>query len=297
MLKRTIFIESPSHIQIENELFKITNKNTSISDSLSLEDIGFIILENFQTTATIQFFQKAAENNTIVVVCDKSHTPISYTIPLYSNTTQTQTINNQLTLNNEDKQKIWKQLIQLKVKNQASLFKIRNQNNNLLERLSNIITASTANKVESTAARYYWKSLFSIPCFQRDPDGEPPNNLLNYGYAILRAATVRALISSGLLPQIGIQHHNKYNPLPLADDVMEPFRPFVDQIICEIVDDDDYLILHKKNKEKLLKLLTMDTKVANVKRPLMIALSYTTASIANFINKKNKSIVLPEFVD
>lgn len=296
MLKRTVLIESPSHLQIENELLKITNKSTSTSETLTIDDIGFIILENIQSTTTVHFFQKAAENNSIIVICDKTHTPISFTIPLCSNSTQTQTVNRQIQLTTKDKNTLWKQLIQSKVKNQAGLLEIRKRPSNQLERLSKIVSEQTANKVESTASRTYWKLLFNLKKFKREAEGDPPNNLLNYGYAILRAATVRAIISSGLLPQIGIQHHNKYNPLPLADDVMEPYRPFVDQVVCEIVDDEDYFILHKKNKEKLLKVLTIDTKVGSVKRPLMIALSYTTASIANFINKSKKTITLPQLI-
>lgn len=296
MLKRTIVIENPTHLQIENELLKITNKVTTISDTLTIDDIGIIILENYQTTSTVQFFQKAANNNVVVVVCDKSHTPISYAIPLYSNTTQTQTLNNQIKLGNDDKSTLWKHLIRSKVKNQAALLKINNRDYLQLERLGNKINETNINNIESTASRLYWKSIFNIKKFKREAEGDPPNNLLNYGYAILRAATARALISSGLLPQIGIQHHNKYNPLPLADDVMEPYRPFVDRIVNDLVEDDDYLILHKNNKEKLLKVLITDTKVGAVKRPLIVALSYTTASIANFINKKSKKIALPEMM-
>lgn len=296
MLKRTLIIESPSHLQIENELLKITNKSTFTSDTFTLDDIGTIILENYQCTSTVQFWQKAAEKNVVVVVCNKSNTPISYSIPLYSNSTQTQTLNNQIALNTEQKNFLWKHLIQSKVKNQSILLKYRNKDYLKLERLSKMTNEQNSNKIESTASRIYWKMLFSIPNFKRHADGDPPNNLLNYGYSILRASTARALISSGLLPQIGIHHHNKYNPLPLADDIMEPYRPFVDQIVCEIVDDDDYYTLHRGNKEKLLKITLIDTKIGDVKRPLMIALSYTTASIANFINKKTKKIVLPELI-
>lgn len=296
MLKRTILIESPSHLQIENDLLKITNKSTSTSETLTIDDVGFIILENNQSTATVNFFQKAAEFNSIVVICDKSHTPISFTIPLYSNSVQTQKLNKQIQLTSKDKNNLWKQIIQSKIKNQANLIEIRTGTSTQLKRLSKLVTEETANAMESTASRIYWKTLFNKLKFKRNPEGDPPNNLLNYGYSILRAATVRAIISSGLLPQIGIQHHNKYNPLPLADDLMEPYRPFVDLIVSEIVDDDDYLVLHKKNKEKLLKVLTIDTKVGTVKRPLMIALSYTTASVANFINNNKKTIVLPELI-
>jgi len=229
----------------------------------------------------------------MIIVCDKTHNPVSYTIPLYYNTTQTQTLNNQIKLKTEHKRMIWKQIITSKIQNQANLLKKMNKDYLKLMKLLEKATLDNIETCESTASRFYWKELFEIKKFKRDSEGEPPNNLLNYGYSVLRAATARALIGSGLMPQISLHHHNKYDPLPLADDVMEPYRPFVDQIVVELVKNDDYMFLHKGNKQELLKILACDTIINEVRRPLMIALTYTTSSLANIINNKNKKISVP----
>ena len=268
--------------------------STSDSTTMPFDEIGYIIIENIQTTATLHFFQKCAENNVVIAFCDKSHTPVSLATPLYSHTTQTQTLNNQLELTDTLKNNLWKQLISSKISNQARLLKKLNKDYLQLEKIAKKLTIQNTNTSEATASRFYWSHIFDKSKFVRDPDGDPPNNLLNYGYAILRAATVRALISSGLLPQISFKHHNKYDPLPLADDVMEPYRAYVDEIVYELFNERDYYILHHENKEKLLKVLVCDTKIGTVKRPLMIALTYTTASIAKVVNKKSNYLALPK---
>lgn len=296
MIKRTLLIESPSHLNVENDLLKVTNKTSKKSETFVFDELGFIVIENYQSTTTAQFFQKTAENNVVIIFCDKKHTPISYSIPLYFNKTQTQTLNNQISISQEIKHNLWKQLIKGKVTNQAALLKLLNKNYLEVQRLSQKITLENVNSIESTASRFYWKSVFDLKKFTRNSEGEPPNQLLNYGYSILRGATARALIGSGLLPQIAIHHHNKYDSLPLADDVMEPYRPFIDEVVANIVKEDDYHLLHRRNKEKLLRVLACDCKIGNVKRPLMIALTYTTASISNVINKKSNRIVLPELI-
>lgn len=296
MLKRTLLIESPAHLNVENDLLKVTNKVSQKSEMFVFDDLGFIVIENYQSTATAQFLEKSAKNNVVVIFCDKKHVPISYSIPLYFNKTQTQTLNNQIIVSQDIKNNLWKQLIKGKVSNQAALLVSLNKEYLQVKRLSEKITIENVNSTESTSSRFYWKSIFDIEKFSRNAEGAPPNQLLNYGYSILRGATARALIGSGLLPQIAIHHHNKYDSLPLADDVMEPYRPFIDEVVANIVKEDDYHLLHRRNKEKLLRVLACDCKIGNVKRPLMIALTYTTASIANVINKKSNRIALPELI-
>lgn len=307
MLKRTILIENPCHLNVTNDLFQITYKfsnqpvetglrpaSTTDSTTMPFDEIGYIIIENIQTTATLHFFQKCAENNVVIAFCDKSHTPVSLATPLYSHTTQTQTLNNQLGLTDTLKNNLWKQLINAKISNQSRLLKKLNKDYLQLENIAKKLTIQNTNTSEATASRFFWRHLFEKSKFTRNPDGDPPNNLLNYGYSILRAATTRALIGSGLLPQISFKHHNKYNPLPLADDVMEPYRPFVDEVVYELFKEGDFYFLHRENKEKLLKVLVCDTKIGTVQRPLMIALTYTTASIAKVINKKTNYLALPK---
>lgn len=135
---------------------------------------------------------------------------------------------------------------------------------------------------EARAAAYFWSKLFpQIPDFRRDREGMPPNNLLNYGYAILRATVARALVGSGLLPTLGIHHHNRYNAYALADDVMEPYRPFVDRLVCGILaDGEDFTELSKSIKARLLAVPTLDVVIGEKRNPLMVAVGQTTASLA-----------------
>jgi len=149
---------------------------------------------------------------------------------------------------------------------------------------------------EGRAAAYYWKNLFpEILEFTRDRYGDPPNQLLNYRYAILRAIVARNLVGSGLLPTLGIHHHNKYNSYCLADDIMEPYRPFVDEIVCTIVENgEDFYEISKSIKQQLLEIPTVDVFIENKRSPLMIGVQRTTASLAKCYAGEQRKILYPE---
>ena len=155
----------------------------------------------------------------------------------------------------------------------------------------NVLSGDTTNR-EGVAARLYWTEMFD-EAFVRDREGDGINALLNYGYAILRAATICSLIGSGVSPAFGIFHRNRYNAFPLADDVMEPFRPFVDIVVYELWKQGQ-AIVNKKTKSRLLKVLTCDVLCGDVMRPLMLALSSTTASLSSYILRKSQVLTLPQ---
>ena len=144
---------------------------------------------------------------------------------------------------------------------------------------------------EGVAAKLYWNELFDEK-FMRVRTGPSPNEMLNYGYTVLRAAVARSLTGSGLLPSIGIFHRNRYNAFPLADDVMEPYRPFVDEIVFHLYANGENS-LNKYSKSEILKLLYADTFFENVTRPLNIGISITTASLAKCYNGLQKRIIYP----
>lgn len=158
------------------------------------------------------------------------------------------------------------------------------------------VKSDDSDNFEAQAAVYYWKNVFTdIPTFIRDQNGEPPNNLFNYGYAILRAVVARALVSSGLLPVYGIHHHNRYNPYCLADDIMEPYRPYVDMQVLHIMQQYEEIPenLSKEMKRDLLSIPVIDTMIGGKKRPLMIAVSETTASLAKCFAGELRKISYP----
>ena len=150
--------------------------------------------------------------------------------------------------------------------------------------------------MEARAAAYYWSSIFPhLDSFRRDRDGDPPNNLLNYGYAILRAVVARSLVISGLLPTLGIHHHNRYNAYCLADDVMEPYHPYVDGLVCEIMESGkDYSRLTTELKAKLLSLPVVEVGIQGRRSPLMVAVAQTTASLYKCFNGELRKIIYPE---
>ena len=169
------------------------------------------------------------------------------------------------------------------------------ENRNMLRWVSEV-RSGDADNLEARAAVYYWANLFpQIPAFRRKRDGVPPNNLLNYGYAILRAVVARSLVGSGLLPTLGIHHHNRYNAYCLADDIMEPYRPYVDDAICRLLDERTEInTLSTATKTRLLTLPTTEVTIGGQRSPLMIAVAQTTASLYKCFSGECRKIIYPE---
>ncbi len=298
MIKRSIYIESECHLSIENEQLKISNKSTGELNSLPVEDLGFIMLDNRMITYTHCALQKFAEYNIATIICDEKHLPISMLNPLIGHSTQTATYKSQLNSSESIKNNLWKQTIIAKIKNQAKVLKNNGKESIFLNNLVKNVKSGDSNNREAIAAKHYWKELFDIPNFKREREGIYPNSLLNYSYSIIRAGIARALIASGLLPTIGIHHQNKYNYMCLADDIMEPYRPFADAFVYQFIKDNPEIhSINKDFKLQALKVLTSDVKMRNLIRPMMIAFSYTTSSLAKCIDGKQKLINFPEITN
>lgn len=266
--------------------------------SVPVEDIGIIILESEKISITTACLQSLAEKNVAVVVCDKSHTPSAQLLPYAANLTMQETIEAQLAATDAVQGRLWRQICRSKIHNQAALMQRLGADENVpsMKILAEQMKNGDPANCEGQAARMYFHAL-GPEGFRRDRDGAWPNAALNYGYAILRAAVARALVSSGLCCFRGMHHHNRYNAFCLADDVMEPYRPFVDQYVFGKVRPFDVPTaeLTKEMKARLLQMLTCDVKLGEVRRPLMIALSYTTASLAKYYLGKAEALFLPEF--
>lgn len=292
MLKKTLYLNSPLYLNTQNELICITNKETGLIDKMPIDDVAYIIVENQQITLTLGLLQKLAESNVSLIVCDKQHMPTAAMYNFSAHTTQTQTISNQIEVKENKKNQIWKQIIQSKIDNQACLLEKLGKDGKYLRNLSKKVSSGDAKNCEGIAARHYWQSLFEFD-FKREPEGEYPNNFLNYGYSLIRAGIARAIAGSGLLPMLGVHHSNKYNYYPLADDLMEPYRPFVDEIVYSLTKDDSQFELNKTNKAELMKVLTADVYFSQLKRPLSIGLTFTSASYAKLVMGKSNKLVLP----
>jgi len=295
MLKRTLFFSNPAYISSHQQQLVIHLKQTNEERTVPIEDIAFVILEHPQITVTMPALQQLNSNNVAVVFCDEKHLPASMLLNLDGHHLQGELFRNQLNCSVPLKKQLWQQTIQQKIKNQVAMLKAKGRSAGALPSLATSVKSDDISNREGTAAREYWGRLFGNS-FVRDRYGDPPNNFLNYGYIILRSAVARSLVGSGLLPTLGIHHHNRYNAYCLADDIMEPYRSYVDDAVYDLWESGSSdMILEKETKAYLLNILSCDVKIGKVKRPLMVALSYTTASLARCFSGEEKKILYPEF--
>ena len=291
MLKKSILIEQKSSVTCKN--LQLIIKNKVREASIPIEDIGFIVIDNPEIYISITAFNLLIDNNTAVIICNNNHLPNGMLLNLNSHHIQQEIFKNQIAASLPLKKQLWQQTIKEKIKNQGILLnKITNKENNFEFLSSKVLSGDTSN-MEAVAASFYWKSFFNHN-FKRERFGKYPNNFFNYGYAILRAATARALSGSGLLNTLGIHHKSKYNAFALADDIMEPFRPIVDEAVNTIVQHYDEEELNTEIKSVLLQTLTRTVYFKNEKSTLMVALQKTASSLQQCYSGKRKKIKYPE---
>jgi len=298
MIKRTLYFGSPAYLKTENEQLILTNTETGELMSAPIEDIGVVILDHQQITVSQALIAKLLSNNVAFITCDNTHHPTGLLLNLDGNTLQSQKFQAQLEASAPLKKQLWQQTVSAKLINQAAMLEsIRIPAKNLLT-WANEVKSGDPDNQEAKAAAYYWKNLFpDFLEFRRERYGPPPNNLLNYGYAVLRAVVARSLVSSGLLPTLGIFHKNQYNAYCLADDIMEPYRPFVDKVVVNIVRmNGRFLELTPSMKKDLLSVPAMDVPINDEKSPLMVAVQKTTASLSKCFEGKLRKILYPQFI-
>ena len=306
MIKRTLCFSNPTYLSVKMDQLMIRipetldlygNKIDELDTSIPIEDIGIVVLDNKQITITQSVIEKLLSNNSALITCDASHLPEGLMLPLSGNTTQSERFRNQIDISVPLKKQLWQQTIQAKIFNQAkALKKIRGVDAKNMFVWANNVKSGDSDNLEGRAAAFYWKTLFSeIKDFTRSREGIFPNSLLNYGYAILRAVVARALVISGLLPTLGIHHHNRYNAYCLADDIMEPYRPYVDILVCELISQNENIKeVDSVVKSKLLSIPVMEVIVNGKRSPLMVAVGQTTASLYRCFSGEQRKIVYPE---
>lgn len=309
MIKKTLYFGNPIYLSLKNcqlviKLPEVVRNNTlpegfrrETEVTKPIEDIGVVVLDNKQITITSGVLEALLENNCAVITCDRKSMPIGLMLPLYGNTTQNERFRHQLSASLPLMKQLWQQTVKQKIENQAVVLKkCAGEEVKCMEKWASDVKSGDSDNLEARAAAYYWRNLFTIEGFKRDREGIPPNNLLNYGYAILRAVVARGLVASGLLPTLGIHHHNRYNAYCLADDIMEPYRPYVDELVYNIVRSrQDYAELTKDLKTELLSIPVLDVTIAGKRSPLMVAVGQTTASLYKCFSGESRKIVYPSF--
>jgi CRISPR-associated protein Cas1 len=308
MIKRTLYFGNQAYLKTVNEQLVIETvlpvplipegedkEVRTIAKTIPIEDIGLLILDHRQITITQALLSKLLANNTAVISCDETHHPTGMLFNLDGHSLQSQKFQAQLNATVPLKKQLWQQTVVAKIQNQAAVLAIRREENKMLFNLANDVRSGDSENCEAQAAAYYWKRVFPDTLqFRRERYGPPPNNLLNYGYAILRAVVARSLVSSGLLPTLGIHHRNQYNAYCLADDIMEPYRPYVDLVVYQIVrNNGQYLEMSLSMKKSLLEVPAMDVIIDGKKSPLMNAVQRTTASLAKCFEGASRKILYP----
>ncbi len=316
MIKRTLYFSSSTYLSTKNEQLLVKfEKPDNPPVTVPIEDIGVIILDAYRLTISHRLISKLLKNNVALITCDEHHMPQGMMLNLDGNSLQQERYKYQVDASLPLKKNLWQQTVKAKIKNQADLLLLigrKNQNFPVqseadIENMrywENSVNSGDTDNYEGRAAAFYWKTLFAdiIPNFKRGRHEAAPNNLLNYGYAILRATVARSLVGSGLLPLFGIHHRNKYNAYPLADDIMEPYRPFVDLIVRDLVEKyyfdssrKETIELTPEIKQELLQIPIMDLKLDGKNSPLMLATQRTSASLFKCYNKEIKKILYPSF--
>ncbi|MBO4611535.1 MAG: type II CRISPR-associated endonuclease Cas1 [Bacteroidaceae bacterium] len=309
MIKKTLCFSNPAYLSLRNGQLLIqipdVEKNENISEedkrvterTIPIEDIGVVVLDNKRITITTGVIEALLENNAAVITCDSRSMPTGLMLPLYGNTLQNERFREQLDASLPLRKQLWQQTVRQKIANQeVVLRKHANAETRCMKVWIDEVRSGDADNLEARAAAYYWKNIFpDIPNFVRGREGEPPNNLLNYGYAILRAVIARSLVSSGLLPTLGIHHHNRYNAYCLADDIMEPYRPYVDELVVKTIKQNyNYKELTKELKAILLSIPVLDVVIDGKRSPLMVAASQTTASLYKCFSGELRHIIYPQ---
>lgn len=284
MIKRTLFFGKPYHLHVRQAQLLAEPKddeNAGEQQCIPIEDLGFLVLEHPQITFTQRLMQSLMENNVGVLCCDAKYMPAGMWMPLSGHHLQNERFRAQITASEPLKKQLWQQTIQIKIKHQGLLIASTGGSAQPFETMARRVRSGDAGGEEALAARRYWPLLFGTE-FRRERSGECPNGLLNYGYAILRAAVARALVGSGLLPTLGIHHRNRYNAYCLADDIMEPFRPLVDALAWRrwIKENNREKELSQEDKAMFLHMLVADVQWEGQKSPLMVALNQLSASLS-----------------
>ena len=309
MIKKTLCFSNPIYLSLRNAQLVLhlpeVESNKTLPEAIKkeaehtipIEDIGVVILDNRRITITSGVMEALLENNCAVITCNQKSMPVGLLLPLCGNTTQNERFRSQLEASLPLRKQLWQQTIKQKILNQEHVLRINtDKETNCMRIWSNDVRSGDPDNLEARSAAYYWKNLFTnYPNFVRDREGTPPNNLLNYGYAILRAIIARALVGSGLLPILGIHHHDRYNAYCLTDDIMEPYRPYVDQLVLDIIQCNlEISDITRDLKMRLLGIPMLDVVINGKRSPLMIAAQQTTASLARCFAGESKRISYPE---
>ena len=294
MIKRIIEISNPSYIHMRDYQM-IVEQNRNEVGRVPIEDIGVLILSNPAITISSSLVSSCQKNNCIVVFCDRKHLPVSILLPLSGNSMHSKILNIQTSVKKPVKKRLWQRIVIAKIESQARVLISCGKNSSVLESMKSRVKSGDPDNVESQAARVYWPLMFGKG-FKRDQKADGTNSLLNYGYALLRASVARALCGTGLHPALGIHHHNQYNPMCLADDLMEPFRPVIDRKVHKLGEKEIFDI-SKRTKSFLLSFFSESLVFRGKELPFIVGLQHAATSLKKALTEGPESLEIPSITD
>jgi len=285
---KKIVISNPAHLKIKNSNLCVVQDNTEYI--VPTEDIGMLILEDKGITLSNSVLSVFAENNVSILSCNSSHLPVSLSLPFQNHSHQFKRLIQQINMTEPFKKQLWQSIIIVKVLNQATCLEGigKADSSAQLLYLSKLVKSGDSTNIESQAAKLYFTALFGNEFTRREDNGV--NSCLNYGFAIIRAEIARMISAYGFIPSIGIKHKNEYNNFNLADDLIEPYRPFVEQWVANNVTNESKL--DTKTKKELLNLLNVEVNMQNKKYEISYAIEKTVISLVDCINNQSSSLII-----
>lgn len=292
MIKRIIDISDRAYVHLKNQQLVI-EKQSEIVGQVPIEDLGVLILQHPAIVLTQQLIVACQENKVVIVFCDEKHLPYSVILPIgEGHTLHNKILKQQMAISEPTRKRIWQQIVQHKIKQQEQTLVMLNKESTRLNYLSTQVKTGDTGNCEAIAAQAYWKLLFG-KAFKRDADLGGINSILNYGYAIIRAAVARSICGAGLHPTLGLFHTNQYNALCLADDLMEPFRPWVDYVVYKMASTNNDITINQQSKQILLGLMSEAVLYKKKAMPFMVALHYLMADLKRCYSNGIKTLPYP----
>lgn len=293
---RTVFVSKPCKLSLK-QLQLVYEPHEEEPIRVPLEDITVIVLETTQALMTTALLSKIAEKNIALFSCDDYHTPNGLFIPFHQHSRLSQIAHLQQKVKEPLKKRLWQKVIKQKLENQANCLKMFEIENSMLLRLKEHVRSGDSDHLEAYGARLYWGALFDA--FKRDQKGyDPINAALNYGYAIVRGAVARSLVSYGLLPTFGIFHRSELNAYNLADDMIEPLRPVVDKLVKELALEDKLdAALGVPLKVELLNLLNKEMLLEDERVSLLYVCDVMAKTLVKSMREADaKALKLPKLL-
>ena len=294
MIKRVLCFENPARLSLKLE--QIVIELQDVTRTVPIEDVGVVILDHKQITITHALIDALLANNCAIVTSNDKHLPVGLMLPLDGHNLQSERFREQIEASEPLKKQLWQQTVTAKILGQAHVLGTQHIEHGNMMAWAKIVRSGDTDNMEARAAAYYWRTVFKNDEFIRDPQGFPPNNLLNYGYSIVRAMMARALVGAGLLPTLGIHHHSRYDAYCFADDIMEPYRPFVDMKVLEMWQKGGITSdISSEQKRELLGITTMDVNISGHRSPMMLAIQTTAQSVQKCYSGEARKIIYPDW--